>query len=119
MNILIVEDNPQMRRMIRGLVAPFAGEIFECDCGGEAVSIYQKHLPDWVLMDICLTESDGIEATARIRVFDAQANILILTNYNDKNLRTAAKRAGAADYLVKDDLHKLSAILAAQAVSIA
>lgn len=95
MNILIVEDSAPMRRMIRSLISPLTETIFECADGGDALRIYPRHQPDWVLMDICLKESDGIAATEQIRAADPRAKVLIVTGYEDKNLRTAADRAGA------------------------
>ncbi len=51
MNLLIVEDNAKMRRMIKSIVADLADEIAECDDGGEALSLYSQYNPDFVLMD--------------------------------------------------------------------
>ncbi|MGH9840218.1 MAG: response regulator transcription factor [Blastocatellia bacterium] len=56
MKILIVEDNPQMRQMIRGLVVQFASEVYECGDGAEALAVYTTHWPDWTLMDIDLPQ---------------------------------------------------------------
>jgi CheY-like chemotaxis protein len=111
MNILIVEDSPGMRRMIRSLVEPFAAEVFECADGDAALSAYRKHHPDWVLMDIRLKESDGIAATRQICAADPQARVVIVTNYDDINLRAAATEAGARAYVLKDNLYTLPSIL--------
>lgn len=111
MNILIVEDSRQVRRMIRTLVAPFAAEVFECDGEGEAFSVYQAHQPDWVLMDIRLKEGDGIEATRQICAANPKARVVIVTGFDDMSLRAAATEAGACGYVMKENLPELRGIL--------
>jgi len=111
MKILIVDDSPRVRRMIRSLVAPFSEKIFECADGETAVAVYEQYHPDWVLMDIELGDMDGLTATRKIHRSDPQSKIAIVTAYDDARLREQAKIAGACAYLAKDDLHLLHALL--------
>ena len=65
MRILIVEDNPQMRQMIRTVVADLAEDVIECGDGEEAVAAYAAHQfcgDDWVLMDLKMPGGGGLEA---------------------------------------------------------
>lgn len=109
--ILIVEDDAEMRRMIRSLVARLAQDIYECGDGSAAVAAYAEHRPDWVLMDVKLPGLDGIEATRRIRESFPEARVVIVTAYEDAELRKAAERAGAREYLSKRNLVPLLALL--------
>ncbi len=59
MTLLIVEDNPAMRRLMRRLVDGLADEIGECSDGVEAVALYAELQPDWVLMDIEMPRLNG------------------------------------------------------------
>ena len=111
MKLLIVDDNAGVRRLIRSIVPGFASEICECADGGEALTVYQHLRPNVVLMDIRLNEVDGIQATAQIKAFDPQARIVIVTDYDDESLRQAAMRAGACDYVLKDNLLDLAQLL--------
>lgn len=111
MNFLIVEDNDNMRRMIKSLVSEFAGETYECRDGAEALAAYAEHLPDWVLMDIRMNEVDGITATRQLKAAFTDANIIIVTDYNDAELRRSAREAGAREYVTKEDLLDLRRIL--------
>ena len=113
MNILIIEDNEQMRRMVKTLVRDMFERIFECDDGAGALSAYTEHRPDWVLMDINLPEVDGISATRQIVAAHPQARVMIVTNYDDAGLREAARSAGACEYVVKENLIEIRRILAA------
>lgn len=104
MKLLIVEDSLSVRRMLRSVVSPFANEIDECDDGGEAVLLYASGRPDFVLMDIDLGEMDGITATRKIRANDPNAKIIIVTNYDENDLRDEARQAGACGYVLKENL---------------
>jgi CheY-like chemotaxis protein len=112
MKLLIVEDNPNMRRLITGMLKDLAEAIYECADGSEAVAAYAACLPDWVLMDIKMKEMDGIAATRRIRARWPAAQIMIVTDYDDATFREAARDAGACEYVVKDSLVDVRRVLA-------
>lgn len=111
MKLLIVEDNLSVRRILKTMVASFADEILECADGDEAVTIYRAEKPDFVLMDIDLGETNGIATVRQIRAFDPNAKIVIVTNYDETDLRQAATKAGAIGFVVKEDLRPLDSIL--------
>jgi CheY-like chemotaxis protein len=87
MKLLIVEDNPSVRRILKMIVKSLANDILECADGAESVDIYRSEKPDIVLMDINLGETDGITATRQIRTFDPQAKVIIVTNFDESALR--------------------------------
>ena len=69
MKILIVEDNLQMRQMIRALVVDLADAVTECVDGDEAVTAYETQqfsAADWVLMDLQMPRVGGLQATRRV-----------------------------------------------------
>lgn len=111
MNLLIVEDNLKMRRMIKSIVAGAADRIDECADGDEALALYAENQPDWVLMDIHLKKTNGIAATRKIISIFADARIIIVTNYNDATFREAAREAGAIGYILKENLFDILPIL--------
>ena len=114
MKLMIVEDNDQMRRFIRDLVARLADDIHECSDGSEAVAAYAAHHftgADWVLMDVEMKEMDGITATQKIKEAFADANIMIVTQHDDLETRAAARDAGAAEYVLKENLATVCRIL--------
>jgi len=113
LKILIVDDNASVRRLIRSVLPALASEIYECANGADAIITYQARRPDVVLMDIRMDEMDGIQATERIKAADQGARILIVTDYDDEELRRAAMRAGAWGYVLKKNLLALVQLLEA------
>ena len=111
LKLLIVEDNPAVRRVIRSIVAALAEDIFECEDGLQALAAYHAHRPDFVLMDVAMNGLDGIAATRQIRATDPDAKVIIVTNYDEADLREAARAAGACDYVLKEDLLTLRQLL--------
>src|SRR5262249_56282228 len=104
MRVLIVEDNAQMREMIKLFLRGVAEEIAECGDGAEALAAYREFAPDWVVMDIGMDKMDGLEATRQIVAAFPLARIVMLTQYDDPELRWAARNACAQPYLSKTHL---------------
>lgn len=114
MKLLIVDDNPQMRQMMRLILADVAEAIIECSDGDEALATYvaqQFSSADRVVMDLQMLRVGGIEATRRIRAVFPDAHIIIVTQYNDLHWRAAATNVGACGYVLKEDLFALRQIL--------
>ena len=111
--ILIIEDNPQVRRLIRDEVFDLAEHLHEGDDGAEAVALYREYLPDWVLMDLAMKRVDGLTATRQIVSQFPDAHICIVTSYDDEYLREEAKAAGARGYISKENLQLLRPLLTA------
>jgi DNA-binding NarL/FixJ family response regulator len=113
MNVLIVDDNPAMRGLIKGFIREFAQEIFECADGCEVLDAYRAHLPDWVLMDVEMPKVDGFTATRNLIRKIPAARVVIVTRYDDDELRKEASLAGACGYVLKEDLTALQSVFLA------
>jgi len=111
MKLLIVEDNPGVRKVIRSLVARVAREICECADGAGVLAVFRRERPDFVLMDIQMEGVDGITATRQIKVADPTARVIMVTDYDQPDLREAAYQAGACAYVWKENLHELVRLL--------
>jgi CheY-like chemotaxis protein len=111
MTVLIVEDNAGVRRLLRRAIERIATQIWECDDGAEALTVYREHLPEVVLMDVRMRIMDGLTATRQIRKFDPMARVIIVTDCEDEETRVAAREAGASGFAVKQDLTTLEALI--------
>jgi DNA-binding NarL/FixJ family response regulator len=111
MTFLIVDDNPGVRRVLRRVVKAFATEIWESNDGADAFNQYRLRRPTFVLMDVNMSQMDGLTATKAICDFDPSARVIIVTDLDDAETRTAACAAGALEVLSKDDLTSLEDLL--------
>jgi len=113
MKILIVDDNAGMRRLLRRAVHETASAVWECSDGADALAAYASRQPDVVLMDIRMPRMDGLAATRQIREFHPGARVLVVTDYEDDDLRKVALEAGACGYVVKQNLTEIAALIQA------
>jgi DNA-binding NarL/FixJ family response regulator len=104
--VLLVDDQPLVRAGLRMILGPEDGfEIVgECADGEEALRRVAALRPgaDVVLMDVRMKGMDGTEATARLRETAGAPPVLVITTFDDDAVLSAALRAGAAGFLLKD-----------------
>jgi two-component system, cell cycle response regulator DivK len=96
--ILVVEDQPDNRQIIRDMLAPTDYEITEADDGEQALAAVAKQRPDLIVMDIHLPIIDGYTATRRIKDNPALRSIPIIavTSYVEEQ---KARAAGCDEYV--------------------
>ncbi|WP_161912370.1 response regulator transcription factor [Methylosinus sp. C49] len=98
--ILIVDDEPQMLRVLRPALVASGYETLEAATGREALKAIAASAPDAVLLDLGLPDMDGKEALRQARAF-SQVPILILSARDREAEKIAALDAGADDYVEK------------------
>jgi two-component system cell cycle response regulator DivK len=101
--ILVVEDQPDSRRIIRDMLAPTDYVVIEAGNGEEALAAIVKQRPDLILMDVQLPIMDGYTATRRIKADPSLRSIPIIavTSYALDGEAKTAKAAGCDDYVPK------------------
>jgi len=102
-NILIAEDNPDARALLRALLEPLGFTVIEAEDGAAAEAEVERQSPDLVIMDWRMPVMDGLEATRRIRgrAELKQPKIMMLTASAFEEQRQEALAAGVDDYLRK------------------
>ena len=98
--ILVVDDEPQIRRTMRATLSTHGYVITEATNGEDAIESARKNRPDLVLLDVNMPGMGGIEACREIRR-GSDAPIIMLTVRNAERDKVAALDAGADDYVVK------------------
>jgi two-component system, OmpR family, KDP operon response regulator KdpE len=99
-NILVVDDEPQIRRVLRSTLTSQGYVLTDAKTGEEAIEIARKAKPDLILLDVNMAGMGGIETCREIRRFSS-APIIMLTVRNAERDKVLALDAGADDYVVK------------------
>ena len=100
LTILVIEDEPQMRRFLRASIATTEYQLLEAPTGREGLAVAADQKPDLVLLDLGLPDMDGIEVTRRLREWTKTPIIVLSARHQDQD-KVAALDAGADDYLTK------------------
>jgi two-component system KDP operon response regulator KdpE len=98
--VLLVEDEPQMRRFLRSSLPAHGYALFEVATGKEAIAQAGTRNPDIVLLDLGLPDVDGVLVTRQLREF-SKAAIIVLSARGQERDKVDALDAGADDYLTK------------------
>lgn len=101
MRVLIVDDDADMARLLRGLVSSQGyGVVEHVVTGGEALAVADRF--DVILLDHQLPDVSGVEVVEEMRARPEPPSVIIVTGHGTESLAAAALRRGADDYLVKD-----------------
>ena len=98
--ILVVDDEPQIRRVMRTALAANGYEAFEARTGEEALEMLREDNPDLILLDMNMPGIGGMAACREIRAV-SDAAIIVLSVRDSENDKIAALDAGADDYITK------------------
>jgi two-component system OmpR family response regulator len=103
MDILIVEDEPEIARLIQLSLEKEGFSCYICRDGFNALQVAQEQQPDLIILDLMLPGLDGLEVCARIRQKPGTKDpyILMLTAKGEEIDRVIGLSTGADDYLVK------------------
>jgi signal transduction histidine kinase/DNA-binding response OmpR family regulator len=101
--LLVVDDNPDNRDLLRDLLLPLGFEIETAGDGREAVRLAQLVRPDLILMDLKMPVMDGHEATRLMRLIEPlkDAPIIAVSANNAEEARATSRLAGADDFVSK------------------
>jgi two-component system KDP operon response regulator KdpE len=98
--VLIVDDEPQIRRFLRTSLSAHGYQVLEASGGQEALVRLATEPPDVVLLDLGLPDLDGLDVTHRIREW-SQVPIIVLSVRGQEGDKIAALDGGADDYVTK------------------
>ena len=100
MRILVVDDEPQITRVLKASLQSNGHEVTVAQDGADALSRFMKHEPDLVITDLAMPGMDGIELTRAIRE-RSQTPIIVLSVRTQDAQKVAALDEGADDYITK------------------
>ncbi len=98
--VLVVEDEPQMRKFIRASLTSHGYRMLEAERASEALMLLTSQPPELMLLDLGLPDADGIEFTRRVREWSS-VPILVISARGREDDKVQALDAGADDYVTK------------------
>ena len=98
--VLVVEDEPQVRRFLRVTLRVNGYRVAEATSGVEAMAFAESRRPDLIVLDLGLPDVDGVEVVAKLRAW-FQGPIVVVSARHQENEKVRALDAGADDYLTK------------------
>jgi two-component system, OmpR family, KDP operon response regulator KdpE len=98
--ILIVDDEPQIRRFLRTTLSAHGYRVIEASCGREAMTLTATERPELMLLDLGLPDIEGLEVIHRLREWSA-VPIIVVSVRGQEAKKIEALDSGADDYVTK------------------
>lgn len=98
--VLIVDDEPQARRVLRTALIPRGFEVSDARSGEDALEILRHEMPDVILLDLKLPGIDGLETCRTIREY-SDVPIVVVSARKSQTEKVQALESGADDYVTK------------------
>jgi len=99
--LLVVDDEPPIRRLLRTSLAVQGYRILEAGTARDALDIVAREAPEVMLLDLGLPDQDGLEVIRRLRAAGSKVAIIVLSSRGDEPGKVEALDLGADDYVTK------------------
>ncbi len=99
--ILIVDDQYGIRILLNEVLQKVGYETYQAANGVQALEIAKEHSPDLVLLDMKIPGMDGIEILKRMKEYDSNIAVIIMTAYGELDMIQRAKDLGAITHFAK------------------
>ncbi len=104
MKYMIIDDNVKIREIIREVVSKETDTIMEFNSGEEAFEALNYFMPDYILIDIHIKGTNGLEITKKILDKYPDIKVIIVSDYDMPSFHSVAKKFGAVKFISKDNL---------------
>ena len=98
--VLVVDDEPQIRRVVHNALGGIAGRVLEASSAREGLDLAASAMPTLVILDLTLPDMDGLEVCRDLRAFSSVPLIVLSARHGDQD-KAALLDAGADDYVTK------------------
>jgi two-component system KDP operon response regulator KdpE len=99
-HILVVDDEPQIRRALRTALTGHGYQVELAEDGDDALAKLAAHVPDLVVLDLVMPKTDGLEVVQQLRTW-SQVPVIVLSARGEERDKVTALDFGADDYLTK------------------
>jgi two-component system KDP operon response regulator KdpE len=100
LTVVLIEDDKQIRRFVRTTLEAQGMSVFETETGQQGLREAAFRLPDLIVVDLGLPDTDGIDVIRELRTWTEQP-VIVLSARSHEDVKVAALDAGADDYLTK------------------
>ncbi len=100
-SVLIVDDDVVMQETLSDVLRKRGYETFSIGSGAGALSTIKKNVIDLILLDMRLPDIDGLEVLKKIKEFDTEILVIMMTAFSDVQTAVSAMKSGAYDYINK------------------
>ncbi len=100
-NILVVDDDPDIREVIKDRLESLGYGVLTASNGKECLGLLEKKSPQMILLDIEMPEMNGLEVLREIRKRESNVSVLMITAYGTIERAVEAMREGAYDFIPK------------------
>lgn len=105
----MVDDHAGFRRVLRDFLPE--GRVTECSTGLEALSAYAAGEPDWVLMDIEMSDMDGLTATRQLLERFPNARVILVSHHQPEEFHQLAREIGCHGFVHKSRLEEVRRLI--------
>ena len=99
-SILVIDDEPQIRRAVRNALAPLSERVLEAETAAIGLDLTASARPDLIVLDLALPDMEGEDVCRDIRLW-SQMPIIVLSARDSEDEKVKLLRAGADDYITK------------------
>jgi two-component system KDP operon response regulator KdpE len=99
-SILVIDDEPQIRRAVKNALSSLADRVLESETGGAGLDLAATARPDLLILDLALPDMDGVDVCRDLRAW-SQMPIIVLSARHSDDEKVKLLRAGADDYMTK------------------
>jgi two-component system repressor protein LuxO len=99
--LLLVEDTPSILRLYREVLKNLDVDLVEAETGARALAALREEIPDVVLLDLELPDTNGVEILRTIRRRNLPTSVIVVTAHGSVKVAVEAMRDGAYDFIVK------------------
>ena len=99
--VLVVDDEPDSVELLQEFLTGKGYEIVTASNGEEALRKVKEERPHLVLLDVRMPDMNGLDVLRKVRQFDHEVGVIMVTAVNEEDTGRQALKLGAFDYIVK------------------
>jgi len=101
LNVLVIDDDPDVRSCLAAMLKHAGHNVTTAVDGRDGIARFQRRNTDIVITDVRMPGLDGVEVLARVKEIDPEAEVIMITGFDDSDAVMRSLQHGASDFLQK------------------